>query len=80
LTGMLFAVPTSAFAVSEAVKKGCSADYASYCSEYKVGTDALRTCMRAHRHTLTDVCIKALGSSSEVTQEDIRQYKRETGK
>lgn len=80
LAAPLLALPTSAFAVSDAVKKACSADYASLCSQYKVGTEALRTCMRSHRHTLTDGCIKALGHSSEVTQEDIRQYKRETGK
>ena len=80
LAAMLFAVPTSPFAVSEAVKKACSSDYAAYCNGLKVGTEVLRTCMRAHRHTLTDGCIKALGSSSEVTPEDIRQYKRETGK
>jgi hypothetical protein len=67
-------------AVSKAVKEGCSGDYASYCSQYKVGTEALKTCMRAHRHTLSDGCVKALGKSSEVTAEDIRTYKREHGK
>jgi hypothetical protein len=80
LATTLLALPTSAFAVSEAVKKACGADYASLCSQYKIGTEALRSCMREHRHTLTDGCIKALGHSSEVTQEDIRRYKRETGK
>jgi hypothetical protein len=80
LAATLVVLPTSAFAVSEAVKKACSADYASLCSQYKVGTEALRSCMRSHRHTLTDGCIHALGRSSEVTQEDIRQYKREMGK
>ena len=29
---------------------------------------------------LTETCIKALGSSDEVTQEDIQQYKRESHK
>jgi hypothetical protein len=67
-------------AVSKAVKEGCSGDYASYCSQYKVGTEALKTCMRSHRHTLSDGCVKALGHSSEVTADDIRTYKREHGK
>lgn len=66
-------------AVSRAVKEGCSADYAAYCSKYKVGSEALRSCMRAHRSTLTDACIKALANSTEVTAEDIRLYKREHG-
>ena len=67
-------------AVSKAVKEGCSGDYASYCSQYKVGTEALKTCMRSHRHTLSDGCVKALGHSSEVTAQDIQTYKREHGK
>ena len=69
-----------ALAVSEVVKQACTSDYAAYCSEHKVGTEALRSCMRAHRHMLSETCIKALGSSDEVTQEDIQQYKRESHK
>lgn len=69
-----------AFAVSKAVKDACSADYAAYCSKHKVGTQAAKSCMREHRKMLTDDCIQALGHSSEVTQADIEQYKREHGK
>ncbi len=69
-----------AFAVSQAVKDACSADYAAYCSQHKVGTTAARSCMREHRKMLTDDCIQALGHSNEVTQADIEQYKREHGK
>lgn len=67
-------------AVSQAVKDACTSDYAAYCSEHKVGTEALRSCMRAHRKMLTAGCIKALGHSNEVTKEDIRQYKAEMRK
>ena len=35
-----------ALAVSEVVKQACTSDYAAYCSEHKVGTEALRSCMR----------------------------------
>ncbi|AGK58594.1 hypothetical protein HYPDE_34613 [Hyphomicrobium denitrificans 1NES1] len=70
----------SAFAVSQAVKDACSADYVAYCGKFKVGTAALKSCMREHRHMLGAGCIKALGQSSEVTAEDIAQYKRENGK
>jgi hypothetical protein len=66
---------SSALAVSQAVRKACSADYAAYCSDYKVGTAKLRSCMKKHSHMLTGECIKALGHSNEVTQQDIRDYK-----
>lgn len=66
-----------AFAVSQAVKDACSSDYAAYCSQHKVGSEAGRQCMREHRKMLTEGCIHALGKSSEVTQADIELYKRE---
>jgi len=66
-----------ALAVSNVVKQACGSDYAAYCSDHKVGTEALRTCMRAHRKMLTAGCIKALGNSEEVTAQDIREYKTE---
>jgi hypothetical protein len=65
------------FAVSDTVKQACSSDYAAYCSEHKVGTAGLKTCMREHRKMLTDACIQALGHSQEVTQQDIQDWKRE---
>jgi hypothetical protein len=52
-------------------------DYAAYCDGLKVGTPQLRSCMKSHSHMLSNPCIHALGSSDEVTKEDIRQYKRE---
>jgi hypothetical protein len=70
----------SAFAVSQAVRDACSADYVAYCSKFKLNTPALKSCMREHRHKLTNDCIQALGHSREVTAEDIAQYKREMGK
>lgn len=69
-----------AFAVSQAVKDACTSDFAAYCSQHKVGTEAARACMREHRKMLTDACIQALGHSNEVTQADIEQYRREHNK
>jgi hypothetical protein len=69
-----------AFAVSQAVKDACSSDFAAYCSQHKVGSEAARSCMREHRKMLTDSCIQALGHSSEVTQADVELYKREHNK
>lgn len=68
---------THALAVSDAVKKACDSDYTAYCSDKKVGSSELKSCMRAHRKMLTDACVKALGASSEVTQDDVEAYKRE---
>jgi hypothetical protein len=67
----------SALAISDAVKQACSSDYAAYCSEHKVGTPALRSCMREHRKMLSGPCIKALGASDEVTPQEVSEYKRE---
>lgn len=66
---------SSALAVSQAVRQACSSDYAAYCSNYKVGTAKLRSCMKQHSHMLNAECIKALGHSNEVTEQDIRDYK-----
>jgi hypothetical protein len=70
---------TSAGAVSPAVRKACSADYAAYCSELKVGSAGLRSCMRSHRHQLTQGCLKALASSGEASPAEIAEFKREIG-
>jgi hypothetical protein len=78
LAALALALPAGeAFAVSDAVKQACSSDYAAYCSEHKVGTEALRACMRVHRKMLTSGCIHALGHSDEVTEQDIREYKHD---
>lgn len=78
LAAMFFALSTTeSLAVSKAVRDGCISDYAAYCSQFEVKSPAVRKCMRAHRHQLSDSCIHALGNSDEVTAEDIRTYKRE---
>ena len=64
-------------AVSRVVKDACMSDYAAYCNGLKVGTAALRSCMKSHSHMLSKPSIDALGASSEVTKEDVREYKRE---
>lgn len=65
---------SSAFAVSQVVRQSCASDYAAYCSQYKVGTAKLRSCMKQHSHMLKAECIKALGHSNEVTKQEIRDY------
>ena len=64
-------------AVSRVVKDACISDYAAYRNCLKVGTAALRSCMKSRSHMLRKPCIDAPGASSEVTKEDVREYKRE---
>jgi hypothetical protein len=81
LATLALALPASgAFAVSEAVRQACGADYAAYCSKLKVGSSELHACMHAHRKMLTADCIHALGKSDEVSAAEIREYKAEKGK
>jgi adenylate kinase len=85
LGGAIFAAcylglaPNGAGAVSERLKNACRDDYRANCSAFDVGTEELRACMRANRHKLSKICVRELGRSDEVTEEDIKQYKRETG-
>lgn len=68
---------TSAFAVSEAVKNACDSDYVAYCSQHKIGSTALRACMKSHRHMLMSSCLKAISKSGEASADEVKQYKRE---
>jgi hypothetical protein len=80
LVATVLFLPTPAMAVSNELKSACSADYAAYCSSYKVTTPpsaSLRACMRAHRHQLLEKCIRALRDSGYVSMREIEQYKRE---
>jgi len=76
LAAVAFMIPMSgAHALTKEVKDACTSDYAAYCNGLKVGTPELRACMKSHSHMLSQPCVHALGHSSEVTQEDIREYK-----
>ena len=68
---------TGASAVSDRLKNACRDDYRAYCSAFEVGTEELTACMRSVRAKLSKTCIRELGRSDEVTEEDIKQYKRE---
>ena len=68
---------TSAFAVSESVKKACDSDYVAYCSQHKIGSTALRACMKSHKHVLLSSCLSAISKSGEATPDEIKQFKRE---
>ena len=59
------------------MKSACHDDYLAYCSQHEIGSESLRSCMRAARKRLSKTCVRALAASGEATKADIEQYKRE---
>lgn len=66
---------TDALAVSRVVRKACRQDYFAFCSQHKVGSSGLRTCMKKNRYKLSDGCTNALLESGEVAKERKRDRK-----
>ena len=62
-----------AHAVSLAVKLACASDYYAHCSQYAVGTPAVRQCMRAHGKELSSGCISALVDAGEVSKSEVER-------
>lgn len=54
-------------AVSSSVRSACMSDYFAYCSAHAVGSQALRTCMKANGSKLTPRCVDALVSAGEIS-------------
>lgn|SRR3972149_3724750 len=54
--------------VTEREKRDCRADYHKYCSEYGLGTNALRACMSRNIKKVSKVCVAALVDAGEMTQ------------
>ena len=75
----LFVFSTSqVLAVSEAVKQACQDDYMALCNQHEVGSQELRSCMRANKKQLSKQCATTLAKSGEASKADIESYKRET--
>ena len=70
LTGTL---TTQAGATSLGVKLACASDYYSYCSQYPVGSTAVRQCMRSHGPQLSQRCVTALISAGEVSKVEVER-------
>jgi len=64
----VFLVPVEAGDVTEREKRDCRADYHNYCSEYGLGTNALRACMSRNIKKVSHVCVAALVDAGEMTQ------------
>jgi hypothetical protein len=76
----LLALSGNAFAVSEAVKIACKADYIAYCNTMVVGSPQLRACMKANALKLSKPCRQALVDNKEVTKADVDDYLAKTKK
>ena len=86
-SGAFFAISifssASAYAVSDSVKSACRNDYFQHCSQFMVGSDELRQCMRSVGEDLSTPCLVALVQEGEITKADVERHnaaKAEPGK
>ena len=70
---LTLAAPQQAAAVSLGVKMACASDYYSYCSQHAVGSPAVRKCMRANGHNLSNRCVTALIKAGEVSKSEVER-------
>jgi len=54
--------------ITEREKRDCQVDYKKYCSEYGLGTNALRACMSRNIKKVSHVCVGALVAAGEMSQ------------
>ena len=69
----LFAVASSAFAYSGAVKGACRADYKRFCGVHAVDDPGLRRCMDKAGRSLSRSCVAALVNSGMVSKSRVTQ-------
>ena len=62
------------YAVSERAREACKADYYQHCSQYSVGTEELRQCMRKVGEGLSTPCLAALAQDGEITKAEVERY------
>jgi hypothetical protein len=65
---LLPAEAADATGITEREKRDCQADYKNYCSEYGLGTNALRACMSRNIKKVSKICVAALVDAGEMTQ------------
>lgn len=54
--------------ITEREKRDCQKDYHAFCSEYGLGTEALRACMSRNIKKVSHACVAALVDAGEMTQ------------
>ena len=61
-------LPAIAGQITEREKRDCHDDYQKYCSDYGLGTKALRACMSRNIKKVSHACVAALVDAGEMTQ------------
>ena len=74
---ILISVPALA-AVTERVKQDCRGDYQRYCSAYAVGSEALRACMSRSIKKVSNMCVRALVDSGEMSRAQADRLRKPT--
>lgn len=64
----LLSLPAMAGNITERERRDCQADYHKYCSEYGLGTEALRACMSRNIKKISNVCVAALVDAGDMTK------------
>jgi hypothetical protein len=65
---LLPAEAADAGGVTEREKRDCQVDYKKYCSEYGLGSNALRACMSRNIKKVSHACVGALVAAGEMSQ------------
>lgn len=63
-----------AYAVDDNVRQACRGDYYQHCSQFSVGTEELRKCMRTVGEGLSTPCLVALVQAGEITKADVERH------
>jgi hypothetical protein len=72
---LLPAEAADATGITEREKRDCQADYKNYCSEYGLGTNALRACMSRNIKKISRVCVAALVDAGEMSQDQANKLR-----
>ena len=62
---------SKASAVGWKTQMNCASDYYAYCSQYQVGSQEVRQCMRRSGPKLSKACIEALIAEGEVSRAEV---------
>jgi hypothetical protein len=65
---VVMSVSALAYTVTERQKRDCQGDYHNYCSEYGLGSEALRACMSRNIKKVSNACVGALVASGDMTK------------
>jgi hypothetical protein len=78
----IFAVVLISFpalaAITERLKQDCRGDYQRYCNAYAVGSEALRACMSRSIKKVSNVCVRALVDSGEMSKAQADRLRKPT--